>query len=150
MVGTVSNLIYHVVFGIDRSSRRITRDLREDLYLFIGNTVQGHGGTLLEIAGTPDHVHLLLQLGTEHAVCDAVRLIKARSSGWMDRRRNGHRPFAWQPGFCAFTVGESQLPAFRRWLREQSAHHRDHSFRDELVVLLRQHRLALEGGFPAG
>jgi len=145
MVGTVSNLIYHVVFGIEDGSRRITRDLREDLFVFIANTVHGHGGALLEVAGTPDHVHLLVQLRTEHSVSGAVCLVKASTARWMDRRSNGHRPFRWRPGFGAFSVSESQLPAVTRWLRGQDRHHQSHSYRDELLILLKQHRLAYEG-----
>jgi REP element-mobilizing transposase RayT len=146
MVGTVSNLMYHVVFGIGDRSRRITRDVREDLYVFIGNIVHTHGGALIEIGGTPDHVHLLLQLRTEHSVSESVLLIKSRSALWMDRHRNGGRHFGWQAGFGAFSVGESQLPAVRHWLRSQEQHHQCHSFRDELIALLRQHRVTLEGG----
>jgi REP element-mobilizing transposase RayT len=145
MVGTVSNLIYHVVFGIEEGSRRITRDIREDLYIYVANTIHGHGGALLEVAGTPDHVHLLLQLRTEHSVSDAVCLVKSSTARWMERHRNGHRQFSWQPGFGAFSVSESQLPAVTRWLRGQERHHQSHSYRDELLVLLKQHRLAFEG-----
>jgi REP element-mobilizing transposase RayT len=144
MIGSISNLVYHVVFGVQNQSRRITRDLKEELYAFIGNTVHSHGGAVLEIGGTPDHLHLLLQLRTEHAVCDSVWLIKSTSARWMDRRARDGRRFAWQPGFGAFTVGEAQLPAVRRWLRDQARHHRGHSFGDELMVLVRQHRVALE------
>jgi REP element-mobilizing transposase RayT len=150
MVGTVTNLIYHVVFGIHPGSRRITRDLREDLYQFIGNTVHSHGGSLIQIGGTTDHVHLLLQLRSEHSVSDTVLVVKSTAARWMEQRRNGHRRFAWQPGFGAFSVGESQLPAVSRWLRGQERHHHSLTFRDELIALLWQHRVALEGGLAVG
>lgn len=150
MVGTVSNLIYHVVFGIDELGRRITRDLREDLYVFIGNTVHGHGGALLEVGGTTDHIHLLVQLRSEHSVGDAVRLVKSCSTRWMARRSNGNRPFAWQSGFGAFSLGEAQLPAVSRWLRGQERYHQTHTFRDELRALLDTHRIAWEGYAAVG
>jgi REP element-mobilizing transposase RayT len=148
MIETVSNLICHVVFGIAEDSRRITRDLREDLYVFVGNITYGHGGVLIEIGGRPDHLHLLLQLRSEHSVSEAVHIIKTSTAQWMERHRNGHRRFAWQPGFAAFSIGESQLPAIAHWLRNHDQHHERHTFRDELVALLRQHRVTLEGGVP--
>ena len=148
MFGTVSNLICHVVFGIAGDSRRITREVREDLYLYVGNTIHGHGAALIEIGGRPDHIHLLLQLRSEHSVSGAVRLIKISSARWMERHRNGHHRSAWQPGFAAFSIGESQIPALSHWLRNHDRCGERQLFRDELVALFRQHRVTLGGGVP--
>jgi REP element-mobilizing transposase RayT len=148
MFGTVSNLICHVVFGIAEDSRRITRDVREDLYLYVGNTIHCHGAALIEIAGRPDHLHLLLQLRSEHSVSRAVLLIKTSSAQWMERHRDGHRPFSWRPGFAAFSIGESQIPALSHWLRNHDRCGDRQLFSDELVALLRQHRVTLGGGVP--
>ena len=47
--------------------------------------------------------------------------------------------FAWQNGYGAFTVSESQVATVRKYIQRQEEHHKETSFKDELISLLRKH-----------
>jgi putative transposase len=42
----------------------------------------------------------------------------------------------WQEGYAAFTVSAPACPSVRGYIDRQEAHHRQKSFREELVELL--------------
>ena len=52
--------------------------------------------------------------------------------------------FAWQIGYGAFTVSESQVAAVRKYIQRQEEHHKRVSFKDELISLLRKHRIEFD------
>jgi hypothetical protein len=47
--------------------------------------------------------------------------------------------FAWQAGFGAFAVSESNVPAVRDYIAGQQGHHRKKSFQDEYRAFLVRH-----------
>ena len=55
-----------------------------------------------------------------------------------------HEEFKWQAGYGAFSVSESQVSAVGRYIRNQAEHHARLSFKDELIALLRKHRIEFE------
>jgi putative transposase len=83
--------------------------------------------------GTENHVHLLVVIPSDMALSDAVRTLKANSSRWV-RETDGL--FAWQEGYGAFSVSPSQLERVKRYIANQAAHHRTHSFEQEFVSML--------------
>ena len=73
-----------------------------------------------------------------------LQLLKANSSKWMNERPDAPKAdFAWQAGYAAFSVSESQIPAVRRYILDQEEHHRKRSFR-EASELLRRHGIPLD------
>jgi hypothetical protein len=56
------------------------------------------------VSGVSDHVHLLLTVPAAVALADIMRVLKAKSSGWL---RRTSPMFAWQAGYAAFSVSES-------------------------------------------
>jgi len=72
-------------------------------------------------------------------VSDVLKLIKANSSKWINDEKVLGRDFAWQVGYAAFSVSESQAETVRRYIRNQQEHHRRQPFREELIALLQRH-----------
>ena len=56
--------------------------------------------------------------------------VKKGSSKWM--KQQGVRHFAWQAGYAAFSVSESQKAAVIRYIEQQDEHHKRHSFQEEV------------------
>jgi putative transposase len=144
MSDTFTNLLVHVVFSTKHRASLLQEPLRERLYEYIGGILRSEGGTLLEIGGMPDHVHLLVRIKADHSVSTMAKEIKANSSKWVHRTFPEHKAFAWQTGYGAFSVSESQVAAVRRYIRSQAEHHARLSFKDELIALLRRHRIEFE------
>ena len=78
------------------------------------------------------------------AVADSVRDIKANSSRWLRETFPALGDFAWQRGYAAFTVSESQIDRVYRYIADQEVHHRKRSFENEFKALLKSNRLALD------
>jgi REP-associated tyrosine transposase len=150
MAGTFTNLLYHVVFSTKDRVPMIHKDVQERLYEYMGGIIRGEGGVLLEIGGVADHVHLLTKLKADTAIAVLLRLLKSNSSGWVNDNRLVPGRFAWQTGYAAFSVSESQVEAVRRYIRNQEAHHAKVSFKDELIALLKKHRIEYDERYILG
>ena len=141
MSGTYTNLLYHLVFSTKQRIPLITTALQEELYRYMGGIIRGQGGTLLEIGGMPDHVHLLAKFSPKKAVSDMLKDIKANSSKWVNEEKTSLRKFGWQEGYAAFTVSESQVTQVVKYIRNQEEHHRKRNFKSELIGLLDRHEI---------
>jgi len=150
MASTFTNLLYHIVFSTKDRVPSIHESLRERLYEYMGGILRGEGGVLLEIGGIPDHVHLLVKLKSDMPVAEIVRLSKSNSSKWVNESNGSTGRFAWQTGYAAFSVSESQVARVRRYIQNQESHHAQVSFRDELITLLKKHRIEYDERYLLG
>jgi hypothetical protein len=50
----------------------------------------------------------------------------------------GIHSFDWQDGYGAFTVGRGDLEVVKKYIRSQRNHHRERTFQEEYMELLRQ------------
>ncbi len=121
MPHTYSNLIFHLVFATKDRQPLITRELKPRLYDYLGGTVRGLGGILVEIGGIVDHVHMLVILKPTILLSDFMRELKSSSSKWANQITGGK--FEWQNGYGAFTVGRSQIASVSKYIQNQENHH---------------------------
>jgi putative transposase len=150
MASTFTNLLFHVVFSTKDRLPIIHEALRERLYEYIGGIVRGERGTLLEIGGIPDHVHLLVKLKSDMSIAEMVRLIKSNSSKWVNESTSPTERFEWQTGYGAFTVSESQVRKVWQYIRNQESHHAQVSFKEELIALLEKHGIEYDERYLLG
>jgi hypothetical protein len=68
-----------------------------------------------------------------------VEDIKTGSSKWIKTKGERYAAFAWQNGYGAFSIGQSQLAALCRYIANQREHHRRLSFQDEFRELLKRY-----------
>ncbi len=64
-----------------------------------------------------------------------MRDLKKSSSAWVTEEI-GEVGFAWQEGYAAFTVSASASEAVWKYINGQEEHHRQKTFREELVEFL--------------
>lgn len=138
MSHSYTNLLYHLVFGTKGRLPLIDPPLRSDLFGRLGWIIKQVGGVPLRINGMADHVHLLVKLRPDVAVSKVLCDLKARSSGWVHRRRPDPAAFAWQTGYGAFTVGPSQVDRVSGYIDRQEQHHATEPYDVELRSLLRK------------
>jgi REP element-mobilizing transposase RayT len=139
MASTLTNLLYHIVFSTKDRRPLVIPDLRDDLYSYVGGIIRGEGGTLLEVGGMPDHIHLITRFKSEPSVAAMIKTFKAKSSKWINEKPGRVNRFSWQRGYAAFTVSPSQLPKAITYVRNQETHHRRRTFKEELIELLEKH-----------
>jgi len=141
MSSTLTNLVYHIVFSTKGREPMIIADIRDELYRYIGGIIRGEGGTLLQIGGMPDHLHLVVKLKPTHELAKIMQKIKGNSSKWVNIQNRFKGRFAWQVGYGAFSVSESQIPVVVGYVKNQANHHQKLSFRDEFTLILERHQV---------
>ncbi|MBC7833905.1 MAG: IS200/IS605 family transposase [Phycisphaerales bacterium] len=144
MPGTFSQVLLHVVFSTKQRRPWITPEVAERLYPYLGGIVRAERGTLYDIGGVEDHVHLYLRWRPDGAVSDLMRTVKARSSKWVHETFVELRDFGWQEGYSVFSVSKSQEATVKSYIARQREHHEVEDFRSELLRLLEAHGVAHE------
>jgi REP element-mobilizing transposase RayT len=136
MAHTCVNGLYHCVFSTKDRRKVITPEMRLRLWAYLGGIARESDMHALQVGGTDDHVHLLLQLPSVLSIAKAMQLIKGGSSKWI--HENGLSDFAWQSGYGAFTIGASQKETTLAYIFDQAEHHKKFSFEEEFLGFLRK------------
>ena len=121
--------------------------MKPRLLAYIGGIANELNAKILAANTVPDHIHLLISLPATLAVADLLRLVKTNSSKWVHDTWPG-REFAWQTGYGAFSVSESNKDRVGRYIAEQEEHHRTVTFQEEFLVFLRKHRIEYDERYP--
>jgi len=135
MPSTYLSLHYHLVFGTKDRAPLIEASWRNRLHEYLGGTVEGLKGFPEGVGGMADHVHPLVGLKATHCLADFMRELKKASSAWV-HEEIGMQRFAWQEGYAAFTVSPSARSEVQSYIARQEVHHRNRTFREELVEFL--------------
>lgn len=132
MSQSLTNLLVHIVFSTaDREPFLGDVSLRLEMHRYLGGVVRHHGGNALSIGGVADHVHLLCVIPKTMPVADLARELKRASSLWAKDREATLKAFAWQGGYGAFSVGQTEVDAVRAYIEGQEEHHRTRTFQEE-------------------
>ncbi len=148
MSDTFTALFAHVVFATKERRNTIQPEIRARLHAYLGGIVRNLGATAIEIDGTADHVHIVIQYPSRLAIADIVCKVKSYSSRWVHETYPDQRGFAWQNGYAAFSISESRVAAVRRYVRRQEEHHKRMTFGEEIEHLLE--RASSDSHTPAG
>ena len=144
MSSSYCNLLYHIVFATKGREPWLRAEIRPRIHQYLGGAIRSEQGAALIVNGAADHVHILAKLRQDKAISRIVGELKANSSGWISRTFKGAAGFAWQEGYGAFTVSESQVSRVHRYIEDQEKHHRRVSFLEEFKVLLKAHGLPFD------
>lgn len=142
MANTYTQLYVHVVFAVKGRQNMISPKWKEELYKYITGIVTNQGQKLMIINGMPDHLHILIGMKPDIALSDLVRDIKSNSSKLINEKGLTIGKFAWQNGFGAFTVGQSQKENVINYINTQEEHHRHKTFREEYLDFLNTYQIA--------
>ena len=149
MANSYTNCLYHIVFSTKQRKPLFIPEIRERLWPYLGGLARERHIVPLMIGGVADHVHLLLVVPTTLAPAKAIQEIKAYSSRWV-HETFGLKEFAWQEGYGAFTIGESQKEQTIKYISGQEKHHQKISFHDELVAFMKKNNIEYDERFLLG
>lgn len=145
MSHTYSALLVHCVFSTKDRRNLITEPQR--LWHYFGGIGRAKNIPLVAAGGTANHVHLLLDLPPTVPMSQALQQLKGSSSHWLNQE---HGRFAWQQGYGAFAIGESQRKTVIAYIATQAEHHKKWSFEQEFVSLLRKYGIEYDNRFVFG
>ena len=139
MSHTFSKLMFHCTFSTKERRSFLTPEIGSRLDRYMAGIARQKGMHLLRAGGVADHRHLLLELKPAKSVSDAMRDIKASSSGWLRKSYPDLHTFSWQEGFGAFSVSVSARDDVIAYIDRQEQHHHRMTFEEELKTLLDKH-----------
>jgi putative transposase len=119
----------------------ITTALESRLQNFFHDVLIQVGCPLRIANGMADHVHLLFLLHPRRSVGDVMRRMKGQSSRWINQNHLSIQKFAWEPGFTAFSVSESQVQKVYDYIINQKEHHLHESFEEEHRHIISLHNV---------
>src|SRR5262249_15898270 len=128
-----------IIFSTKDRRHLIKADVQVDLHAYMAGPLRNLGSACLEIGGTSNHVHILTALSKKMALSDLVGELKKSSSRWMKTEGPAHRNFAWQEGYGAFSIGQSQVSVLKRYIARQEEHHKTKSFEAEFLATLNKY-----------
>ena len=73
-----------------------------------------------------------------------MQLLKGNSSKWLNEEFPRLRPFSWQEGYGAFSIGASQVDKTIAYIAGQQEHHRGRSFEDEFLAILEKYEIPFD------
>jgi REP element-mobilizing transposase RayT len=144
MAQTLVNLMVHVVFSTKNRQSIITPEVEPELYAYLGGTANNLGSRCLAAGGTENHLHLLVSQSKKVALCHLMEELKKGSSKWIKTKASALQAFAWQDGYGAFTVGESQVEALKLYIARQKERHKKQTFEEEFVLLLKKYHVQFD------
>jgi len=141
MAQSLSSILIHLVFSTKTREPFITPAIETELYPNMAKTFRELKSPSLIIDGTSDHVHILFSMGRVIRVADLVEEVKTGSSKWIKTKGREFRNFHWQKGYGAFSIGQSNVMALKKYILGQKQHHRRITYQDEYRNLLQAYEI---------
>lgn len=142
-MATYTQILYHIVFSTKHRERALDQARRDELFRFIWGVLKNRQCHLYRIGGVEDHLHMLISLHPSVALSDLVKEVKTASSAWIKGQNVFPNFTYWQEGYGAFTCSLEQKSALIDYIRNQEAHHREETFRQEYERLLSEVGLSI-------
>ena len=144
MAQSLAKITIHAVFSTKHHESLLSASIRNDLFAYITGILNSLDCVALIINGTEDHVHLLVVISKTITLSKMMEEVKGGSSRWLNSRNATKKRFAWQAGYGAFSVSESQITKVMNYIAGQEEHHRKTTFQDELILLLKKHKIEFD------
>jgi putative transposase len=135
---TYTNILIHALFSTEHRRPWLSAEVREEVFRYLGGTVNELGGQSVLVNGPSDHVHMLFVQPPALSLATLLGKVKSNSSGWVKDRWQHRRSFGWQTGYAAFSVSKSQVEQVKRYILNQEQHHRRLSFQEEVIAFLKK------------
>jgi REP element-mobilizing transposase RayT len=144
MPQSLARLHIHLVFSTKNREPLIADPVRDSLHRYMAVVLQNLGCAPVLINSVEDHAHLLFDLARTISISQAVEDVKKSSSKWIKTQGPEFAGFAWQAGYGAFAVSESNVETVRAYIANQREHHRTKTFQEEYRAFLERHNVAFD------
>ena len=143
MPQSLSKVLVHLIFSTQHREPTIPEAIRPRLYAYMVGILDILKSPSLQTGGTRDHTHILFALGRTISQAEVVEQVKKGSSKWM-KVDGGVAAFAWQAGYGAFSIGESQVETVIAYIQNQEHHHKNLTFQEEFRRFLDRYRIVYD------
>jgi REP element-mobilizing transposase RayT len=119
----------------------IKREILDEVYSYLASIGKDNGSYVYKIGGTENHIHIACTLPKTLTISSLLEHYKTSSSKWIKTKGPDYIGFAWQNGYAAFSVGQSQIDTLITYLNNQYEHHHKKTFEEELIELFKVYNI---------
>ncbi|MCE1165994.1 MAG: IS200/IS605 family transposase [Bacteroidetes bacterium] len=128
----------HLVFSTKERIPLITDSFEKKLYSHIERKLSFEFDCIPEaINGMGEHIHAFFRMSGKHSLENIVKNLKGESSHWINQNGFLRERFAWQTGYCAFSISVDKVEVVKKYVRNQKKHHEKKSFLEEYKEFMR-------------
>jgi putative transposase len=138
-MSTYTQIIYQIVFSTKYRERTLTALNRQKLFKYIWGILEQKKCHLYRINGVEDHIHIVTDLHPSVALASLVKDIKLASTAYIKEKKLFAHFNGWQDGYGAFTYSIKEKDRVIEYVKNQEAHHKVKTFREEYIDLLNEH-----------
>ena len=139
-MSTYTQILYQVVFGSKDHIPFMTMENENILFSYIAGILKKKSCHCYIVGGAGNHIHIITHLHPSVDLAKCVKDIKLSSHKMFLENKNLFLYFTgWQVGYSGFTYHISAKGNLIRYVENQREHHKIYSFKDELILLLKEH-----------
>jgi len=143
-MSTYTQILYQIVFSTKNRTPVLVKEKRPELFKYIWGLLREKKCHLYRINGVEDHIHIVTHIHPTVALAALVKDIKISSSNFI-KENNIFPDFEnWQIGYAAFTYSFTAKNHLIEYVKNQEEHHKTMTFRDELILLLKEHEVEFD------
>jgi putative transposase len=121
----------HAVWSTKDRSPLLKNEFKMEMIRHIRQKIEEMECPVRIINGPSDHLHALFLLNAEKPPADVLQMAKGESAHWVNQQQFLRVKFAWQTGYCGFSVSPSVVNKVEAYIRRQEEHHRKMTFMEE-------------------
>lgn len=120
---SLKQIFIHATWSTKGKSQLITPEIENAVYNYMYAEFKSSGCIASIINGMPDHVHCLFLLNPGRALEEVIKNVKGSTSHWINHEDLIVGKFAWQKGFEAHSISESDQDRVYYYIKNQKNHH---------------------------
>ena len=144
MANSYTQIYLQAVFVVKYRAAVLEKSWRPQLQAVIGNLINETGCKTIIVNGVEDDMHCFFALKPVISVSELMKVVKAKSSKYINDHTLTKERFEWQPGYGVFSYRQRDIDQIYNYVKNQETHHQSKSFKDEYLELLKEFEVAYD------
>lgn len=133
MANSYSQLYIQAVFAVKYRRAVLHKEWRQQVFAVIGKLINETGCKTIIVNGVEDHVHLFFSLKPTLSLSEVMKIVKAKSSKFINESDFLNHRFEWQRGYAVFSYSQSAVKNVCNYIERQERHHAKKVFKKEMI-----------------
>jgi REP element-mobilizing transposase RayT len=139
-MSTYTQFLYQLVFGTKDHIPFMSTENENMLFAYIAGVLKNKSCHSYIVGGASNHVHIITHLHPTIAPATIIKDIKLATHKMILKNGALFSHFmGWQVGYSGFTYHISSKANLIRYVEDQREHHKLFSYKEELILLLKEH-----------
>ena len=144
MANTYHQIYLQAVFAVKYRNAVLHTSWRSNLQGVIGSLINESGCKTIIVNGVADHMHCFLGLKPVVSVSELMKMVKAKSSKYINDHSLTTERFEWQEGYGVFSYRQRDVDMIYKYIQNQEEHHAKQTFREEYLGLLKEFEIGYD------